>query len=154
MSDQDIEVKETKPKYKNTKGDLEKKRKQAIENLRKGREQRLKNLKAQKHESKYEIEDSASEDSDSSDDELLSSIMKPKTKKEAPKPPVYDNRLEKLENAVTEIIKIQKHHLKKMKRASKAKSEKIVLLPPAAPASKPNKSGADALLEALKGGMW
>ena len=160
MSDQDIdvkEVKESKPKYKNTKGDLEKKRKQALENLRKGREQRLKNLKAKKQEAKYELEDSGS-DSDSSDDELISSIMKPKPKKEVYKPPASDNRIDKLEHAVTEIIKLQKHHLKKMKKAGKAKSEKIVLLPPSAPAvapTKPAKSGADALLDALKGGgMW
>jgi hypothetical protein len=47
--------------------------------------------------------------------------------------------------------------MKKLKKAGKNKSEKIVLLPPSAPAaapSRPAKSNTDALLDALKGNVW
>jgi hypothetical protein len=159
MSDEDIEVKEVKEvpkkKYKNVKGDLAKKREQALENLKKGREMRLKNLKQKQKESRYDLEDSDDSESDSSDDELLTSIMKPKAKKVKEEPKVDNSRLDKLESAFTKMLQLQKHQMKKIKKAGKKKSEKIVLLPPSAPATAPakvSKSNADALLDALKGG--
>jgi hypothetical protein len=88
---------------------------------------------------------------------IITSIMKPKAKKAKEEPKMDNSRLDKLESAFTKMLQLQKHQMKKIKKAGKKKSEKIVLLPPSAPTAAPTKSAksnADALLDALKGGAW
>jgi hypothetical protein len=154
MSDSEESIEQV-PVKKEKKKITDKQKAARIENLKKGRELRMKNLKKKKDQTEYDLDDS--DDSDSSDDELLTSIMKPKAKKPKEEPKMDNDRIHKLESAFTKMIKLQKHQMKQIKKAGKNKTEKIVLLPPSAPAaapSRPAKSNADALLDALKQGSW
>ncbi len=159
MSDNEeiVEVPQEAPKkWKNKKG-VDEKRKKALENLAKGRAKRLEMIKAQKSKREYKLNSSDSEtDSSDSDEELLKTVLSKKKKvKHASKP---DDRIDRLERSVLDLATTMKKGMKKIKRNTSNKSEKIVLLPPqqqsGGKTDKSTKSRADLMLEHFKSGLF
>jgi len=159
---------EPKKKGKNIKGDLEAKKRKALENLTKARATRLENLrkmKEQPKEDEYEIDSSDSEsDTDDEDfDFVLSKTPKKKDDKKDKQPDKErtpkkkdhrhkeDNKLredvDQLKTLTAQLIELQK---KKAKKKPKPASNKIIVLPQQGGTTVVKPTSNDSVMDALR----
>lgn len=137
-----VEV-QPKQKYKSSKGDADKRKKQSLINLAKARQAKLAQLKEKRETQEYDVYDTETESSSSSEEEIVlakKSSLKPKKMifpgKPKKQPIEDDDRLARLERAV---MTLASHKEKKPKRKVIEKRTVIQIPPAAAPSYNPAK---------------